>query len=183
MNRPKPLSPKRWRHSLSVAKLAYALAGQWGYPPFRAYTAGLLHDIARELPEETLLAIAEAHCLPVGEEERTYPILLHCAVGACLAKEIYGVRNEEILAAIAKHTVGDKEMSLLDKIIFIADKCEPLRMHEEAAVMRKLAFQDLDGCLEMAVNGELAYLESRGLAPHRRMIALQKTINERKINH
>ncbi len=184
MKRPKPLSLDRWRHSLSVANFAYDLALFWGYPPFRAYTAGLLHDMAREVPEADLLAYADQYHLPCGEEEKTYPILLHGSVGALMAKEFFGLQDEEILSAIAKHTVGDLKMSLLDKIIYrVADKCEPLRTYEEAKALRKLAYEDLDRSIQTAIAGEIAYLTDRGLSLHPITVALEKSIKERKKHH
>lgn len=178
LTHPEPLSAARRRHVLSVARYAYALAGRWGYDPYRAYTAGLLHDIAREMPEETLLALALENGLPCGEEEKAHPILLHCAVGALLAEKVYGVKDAEILSAIAKHTVGAPVMLLLDKIIFITDKCEPLRRYEEAAALRELAWADLDGCFATLVNRENEFLKNKGLKPHENMKALQKTLKK-----
>ncbi len=180
MKRPEPLSANRRRHSLAVAKLCHALALRWGEPAFRAYTAGLLHDLARELPAAELLCIATEYGIEIGREERENPVLLHCAVGALMARELYGVEDEGILSAIAKHTVGDEEMSRLDAIVFLADKTEPYRDYEQAKTIRELAFQDIGAALRTALTEEAAYLNAKGKEPHPKTLRLIIRIKERE---
>ena len=97
----------------------------------------------------------------VTEVERENPFLLHAKVGACLAKKKYGVKDKDILNAIQNHTTGRPGMSLLEKIVFIADYIEPGRNDApNLDETRKLAFTDLDRALLKILKDTLDYLES-----------------------
>lgn len=95
--------------------------------------------------------------------ERKNPFLLHAKVGAYLAREKYGIKDPDILNAIQNHTTGRKNMSLLEKIIFVADYIEPGRKHApNLAEVRKLAFMDIDRALLMILRDTLQYLKASG---------------------
>ena len=113
--------PSRFAHTTGVAYTAAALAMCHGGNIEAALTAGYLHDCAKELAYEESLRICEENQLPVTEIERRNPFLLHGKVGAQLAKAVYGVKDEDILNAIWYHTTGRANMSLLEKMIFVAD--------------------------------------------------------------
>lgn len=172
----KPLSPARYQHCLSVARFAWSLAHRWGAPPMAAYLAGLLHDMARELPPTDLLRHARAHGLPVTSLEERHPVLLHGAVAAVLAKEKYGIAEAAVLAAMAKHTVGDAVMSPLDQVVFLADKIEPLRDYGAAPNLRALAFTDLGQALLLAIEEEIAYHQARNYEIDRRTLAMREIL-------
>jgi len=94
-----------------------------------------------------------------GTYERKNPELLHAKLGACFANEIYGVTDSEILSAIIWHTTGCPDMSLLDKIVFIADYIEANRdKAEDLPKVRELAFKDIDACLLLILEDTIAYL-------------------------
>lgn len=119
------LTPHRYAHTLGVAETAAELARENGLCAGKALVAGLLHDCAKCLSPEELLQYAG----PAGadaDEMRCLPVL-HAPVGAYLAREQYGVQDEEVLSAIRRHTVGEKKMSLLDAIVYVADFIEPGR--------------------------------------------------------
>ncbi len=161
-----PLSAKRLNHSFSTARLCYDLALSNNCDPMKAYLCGVFHDIARELPPKTLLTLAKERHIPVNREEEEEPLLLHGDIAAAVMRENYGIHDEEMLNAVRRHTVGDREMTVLDKILFLADKTEPLRTYGEAATIRSKAFYDLDGALYDAICGEMAYCAERGLRVH-----------------
>lgn len=123
----KNLSPKRYKHSVRVAETAERLAVKYDADPHLAYLAGLLHDCARDYSGDKLLKYVAAKKLKAKKYELQYPILLHGLVGASLAIEIYGVKDESVLEAIKLHTAGSRNMTALSKIIFIADFIEPGR--------------------------------------------------------
>ena len=101
--------------------------------------------------------------LELTEGELQAPSVIHAKLGAFLAEHRYGVTDPEILSAIACHTTGKPEMSLLDKILYIADYIEPRRNKVEALPeIRRLAFEDLDEALFQIMEGTLHYLESSG---------------------
>lgn len=97
------------------------------------------------------------------ELEQRNPFLLHAKVGSFLAKNTYGIQDEDILNSILNHTTGRPNMSLLEKIIFIADYIEPSRKQApNLAQIRALAFQDLDSALRMILRDTLQYLQETG---------------------
>ena len=110
----------------------------------------------------TCAALAMVHdCdLITSEFEQEHPFLLHAKLGAYVAKAKYDVTDENILSAITWHTTGKPEMTLLEKIVYIADYIEPKRdKAPNLAIVRKLAFQDLDECMYKILGDTLAYLE------------------------
>ncbi|MCR5501639.1 MAG: bis(5'-nucleosyl)-tetraphosphatase (symmetrical) YqeK [Lachnospiraceae bacterium] len=155
-------SEKRFEHTMGVSYIACALAMRYDEDPEKAYLAGLLHDSAKHLKDEKLLAIAEKYHLPVSESERREPYLLHGKVGALIAKKTFGIEDKDILNAITYHTTGRPGMSKLEKIIFIADYIEPNRdKAENLPKIRKMAFEDLDLTLLKISEDTLSYLRSR----------------------
>ncbi len=158
----KKLDPMRFEHTLGVAYTCQALAMRYEYDLDKAELAGLLHDCAKRFDGETLRAKCLSRKIPITEGEDRDPALLHAKLGAWMAREKYGVDDEDILNAIACHNTGKPGMSLLDKILYVADYIEPRR--DKAAnlpAMRKLAFEDLDLACISIMESTLSYLESR----------------------
>ena len=154
---------KRYEHTLGVEYTAAALAMRYGENMQDALLAGLLHDCAKCLPDEDLLRICEKNNIPVTEEERSLPFILHGKVGGILARKKYGVENEDVLNAIYYHTMGREGMSLLEKIIFVADYIEPGRDKAPGlAELRTLAFQDLDKALVRILEATLQHVKESG---------------------
>lgn len=154
---------KRFEHTLGVEYTAAALAMCYGASVEDARLAGLLHDCAKCLTDEKRLSICKKKDIPVTEIEMRNPFLLHAKVGAFLAKEKYGVGKQDILNAILYHTTGHENMSLLEKIIFVADYIEPGRKQAPNLLeIRKLAFQNLDNAMLQILEDTLKYLQSGG---------------------
>lgn len=159
----KKLDPMRYEHTLGVEFTCQALAMRYGYDLKKAGLAGLLHDCAKRYEPSVMLMKCIQRAIPVTEAEEKEPSLLHAKLGAWMAKEKYGVDDPEILSAIACHTTGKRDMSLLDKILYVADYIEPLRNRaENLTEMRRLAFIDLDLACYRIMDGILNYLKSRG---------------------
>jgi len=150
------LNHKRYEHSLGVMNTAMQLATVHGADAEQAALAGLLHDCARCIPEDRLVEMAREFDLSLHEVDLALPVLLHAPVGGRLARRDFGVQDEAVLRAIAVHTLGDKYMTLLDKVLFIADKVEPGRHFQAVDKLRALAKQDLDrallSCYDMSIN-------------------------------
>lgn len=154
---------KRYEHTMGVEYTAAALAMRYGADVEDALLAGLLHDCAKCLSEDKLIAICEKHKLPITEMERELPFLLHGKVGGFLAEKKYGIQNQDIINAIVHHTMGREEMSLLEKIVFVADYIEPGRNRAaNLNELRELAFQDIDLAMLRVLEGTLAHLKSSG---------------------
>jgi len=125
------LSPRRFRHTVSVARLAKRLAALHGEDPARAWRAGLLHDCAKEWPGRRLAQAVRRRRLRVPGLAfiRRYRRLnlLHAYVSADEARRTFGVRDRALSSAIAKHTLADRRMNRLDKIVYVADFASPDR--------------------------------------------------------
>lgn len=151
---------KRFHHTLGVSYTAAALAMRYGENIEKAQIAGTLHDCAKCLTDNKILSMCEKHSIDISEFERQNPYLLHGKLGAFLAHEKYCIKDEDILNAIQYHTTGRPGMSLLEKIIFIADYIEPQR---KAAAhldeIRRLAFLDINKALCLILKDTLAYLK------------------------
>lgn len=155
----KELDDERYRHTLGVMYTAAALAMCHGADIAKAQVAGLLHDCAKCIPNDRKKKLSEKYEIPVNDAERLIPSLLHAKLGACLAKKQYQVEDEQILEAIRWHTTGKPDMSLLEKIIFIADYIEPMRWKaENLAQIRKEAFRDLDLAVFHTLRDTLRFL-------------------------
>lgn len=156
------LDQGRYEHTLGVMYMAGALAMCHQADIEKALVAGLLHDCAKGLSSEKKLRLCEKYQLPVSESEKKNPGLLHAKLGAYLANVKYDIEDSEILDSITYHTTGRPEMSLLDKIVYIADYIEPNRMAApNLEAVRYLAFKDLDECLYIILRDSLAYLETK----------------------
>ena len=157
------LDHDRYEHTLGVMHTAACLAMRYEEDMDRALLAGLLHDCAKCIPAEEKIKMCKKNHIEIAEAEKDNPGLLHAKLGAFLAKEKYGITDESILRAIRFHTTGCPEMTLLDKIIYIADYIEAGRKPlPNLAEVRKLAFCDLDACLYRILEDSLVYLKSKG---------------------
>ncbi|MBP2662781.1 MAG: putative superfamily hydrolase [Firmicutes bacterium] len=160
------LPAKRFQHSLGVSQSAAELATQFGENVEKAKLTGLLHDCARGLSSNTLLQMAETFAIVVNDVERCQPVLLHAPLGALLARTEYGIDDSQICKAIALHTTGGRDMSLLEKIIYLADCIEPSRNFSGLDKLRSLAFTDLDAAMLVAFDQSLHYVIELGLLIH-----------------
>jgi predicted HD superfamily hydrolase involved in NAD metabolism len=133
------LSPKRYRHILRVCNTGLHLASRLGADEKKVELACLLHDIAREWPEESLVKKAQAVGEEVSVEELARPILLHGRVAAILAQEKFSVYDPEILEALRYHTLGKAGMQQTGRILYVADYLEPGRSYTTEGFRQKVA--------------------------------------------
>ena len=159
------LKPKRYLHTLGVAYLSAALAMCHGISHRDALVAGLLHDCAKNYPEDEMLVRCRNLQIPLSEYEQKIPELLHAAYGAYLAKTEYGITQEDILLAIRNHTLGRPEMTPLEQIVYLADYFEPERTQPTTPCLdeiRKTAFRSLDEATYLVCQNTLRYFEATG---------------------
>lgn len=156
----KYLDEDRLWHTLGVMHTAASLAMLYDEDIEKAQIAGLLHDCAKCIPTKKKLKLCKENHIPVSDFEKKHPFLLHAKVGAYIAREKYGVKDQDILQAIVWHTTGTDDMTKLEKIIYIADYIEPARNKApRLGEIRKLAFQDLDLCMYEILHDTLNYLD------------------------
>jgi nicotinate-nucleotide adenylyltransferase len=162
----KIMPEKRYIHSLGVADTAVKLAGIYGVSPEKAEMAGLLHDIARDYDNVLMLQMCENYSIVPDDVEKAVPDLLHGKVGACIAEDRFRIKDSEILHAIKFHTTGCKKMSILDKIIFIADMIELGREFPGVERLRESALAELDRSVLEGLNSTIRFVLERGLSIH-----------------
>ena len=156
------LSPKRYEHTLGVMYTAAALAMRYHVDMYHALFAGLLHDCAKGFPESAIIALCHSFQISISDVERKNPGLLHAKLGARLAAREYGITDAYITDAICCHTTGRPNMTLLDKIIYVADYMEPNRCEApNLDEIRRLAFEDIDECLYAILKSTVAYLKQK----------------------
>ncbi len=159
------LDSKRFAHTMGVAYTAACIAMRYDYDMDRAYWAGLLHDCAKCLSHKQRLAYCAEYGLPVTEVESSNPALLHAKVGADMCRRKYGIEDDEIYNAVLYHTTGHPNMSMLDKIIYIADYIEPNRCEApNLENVRRQTFTDIDTALRTLLSDSVKYLESSSKA-------------------
>jgi len=160
------LGEERLEHSVNTSKVARKLAIKYDCDADKAEVAGLLHDCAKDLDYKTLEKMVFEYNIELDEIIRKIPKLLHPLVGAVIAKKEFNIQDAVILKAIKAHSTGAAQMSLLDKIIYLSDKIEPLRNMNGVEEVRKMAEINLDKAVLMALDMGLLYLISKDLLIH-----------------
>ena len=156
----KALDKERYEHTKGVMYTAAAMAMAHGASIEPAMIAGLLHDCAKCIPNNEKLELCKKHQILVTSAEAENPSLLHAKLGALLAELEYDITDPEIIHAIKVHTTGEPDMSVLDKIIFIADYIEPGRdKAPNLDKVRKIAFSNLNACMAQILRDTLIYLK------------------------
>jgi predicted HD superfamily hydrolase involved in NAD metabolism len=160
------LDSERYRHSLGVMEVSRKLAICHGEDPERAALAGILHDCGKHCSDADAIARLQAVGHAFNQVERFEPELLHGHIGAMIARERFHVTDPGILSAVACHTTGKTGMSLLDKIVYIADYIEPGREGDWVYPLRRVAYQDLDRCLVMCADSTMTFVMRKGKPIH-----------------
>ena len=161
------LSEYRFTHSIGVAKKAVELAKLYNVDEEIAKKVGIAHDIAKEMTDEELLEYAKANNIEIDEIENAKPSLLHGKIGADIVAKKYGF-TEDMVNAIKWHPTGRKNMSMLEKIIYVADKTEENRKETRFDIekSRELATQNIDDALIFLMNKFITYnIENERIIP------------------
>lgn len=156
------LPSARYQHTLGVVKVSIDLARRFGADVEKAEVAAILHDYAKYHPLDEMRHLIETNpkipndLLDYGHE------LWHAFVGAVLVEDQLGINDEEILNAIRYHTTGRPEMTLVEKVVFLADYIEPGRQFPGVDLVRRLATTDLDQAVKQALQQTVSFLEGKG---------------------
>lgn len=157
------LAEKRYIHILGVADIAKKIAKLNGISEEKAEIAGLAHDVAKNLSKVKMKEIINEHNIVLSEVEENNANLWHSIIGPIEAKDKLGIEDEEILDAIRWHTTGKEHMSILTKIIYIADMIEPSRNFEGVEDIKKVTFEDLDKGVYYGLSRSIKFLLSKNL--------------------
>jgi predicted HD superfamily hydrolase involved in NAD metabolism len=158
-------------HILAVEQLAIALAQRHGLAVEKAAQAGLMHDLAKCFKPQKLLQMAQAEGLSLAPVDRANPHLLHADVGAIVARNQFGIQDEEVLEAIANHTLGRPGMSPLSCVVFLADSLEPGRGDTpELNALRDASQQNLSQAVWMTCDASILELVAKRRLIHPRTV-------------
>lgn len=156
----------RYTHSLNVAKEALALAKLYGCDEQKAYTAGILHDITKELPKDEQLQIIKNGGIILDDVQKNAPKLWHSISGSVYVQTHLGITDSDIINAIRYHTTGRAGMSLLEKIIYTADYTSAERSYDGADIMRSKSRESLEEAMIFSCQYTLQKLSENRSAIH-----------------
>lgn len=170
------LSDYRFRHSLCVAEEARRLALRYGANPDQAYTAGILHDIMKDTDFDAQRKILADYGEKLDAVEEHSHTLWHARTGEVFLRHILGVEDEDILRAVRYHTTGRVGMTLLEKVLFVADFTSADRDYPDVDVMRRHADESLDAAILYGVDYTIRELIERGNFIHPDTVALYNDV-------
>jgi len=159
------LDPKRVPHVAGCESEAVKLAERWGADVDDAREAGILHDITKKLDTAEHIGILAQNGIYIKNLQNSEEKLLHPKSGAALARTVFGV-SDEVSNAIMWHTTGRRGMSLLEKVIYLADYIEPERDIPGIDELRKEAYADIDKAMIMGMEMSVDDMRSRGIIPN-----------------
>ncbi len=159
------LKPKRMPHVLGTEQESVRLAERYGADVTKARVAALLHDCTKKLDMAEQLALCERYRIPLDELERKALKLLHSKTGAAIARDVFAV-DDEVYNAILYHTTGKPDMTLLEKIIYLADYIEPTRDFPGVEELRRTVYEDLDRGLLLGLTMTIQEMEELGNPVH-----------------
>ena len=163
------LKHKRIPHVLGTEQEAIRLAERYGADVEKARVAALLHDCTKKLDMDEQLALCRRYGIELDELEREALKLLHAKTGAAIARDVFGV-DDEIYSAIRWHTTGRAGMTLLEKIMYLADYIEPSRDFPGVDKLRAVCYKDLDEGLLMGLEMTIEEMTGMGNPVHRATI-------------
>ncbi len=182
----KTLSERRYKHSLGVMEKAEELARIYNIDINKAKLVGLAHDIGKELSDEQMLEYVKENNIEIDNVERENVGLLHAKIGAYICKSKYNF-SIDMQDAIKFHTVGNENMDLFAKIIYVADKIEEGRIYKdeekmkELQTVRELANHDIDEALLYEIDSSIKYTIQKQKLIHPNSILIRnKLLKERR---
>ena len=173
------LTEQRYIHTVGVMETAVKLAERFGADLKKAEIAAIFHDYAKFRPKEEMKQIILDGGGPL-EVLNFHHELWHAPAGAALVKTEVGITDEDILSAIRFHTSGRPNMTLLEKVIYVADYIEPGRRFPGVEEVRTLAEEDLDSALIQALKNTITFLISKNQAVYPETVATYNAlVNDR----
>ena len=173
------LKPKRMPHVLGTEQEAVRLARQYGADVTKAQIAALLHDCTKKLNRDEQLALCAHYGIVPDPLERQTLKLLHAKTGAAVARDLFGV-DDDIYNAIYWHTTGKADMTVLEKVIYMADYVEPNRVFDGVDELRDAVHTDLDMGLLLGLQDSIDEMTERGNPVHRHTVEAKEYLENRE---
>ena len=155
------LNPKRYQHSLNVAKSAVSLAKHFGADEQKAYICGVLHDVMKNSSQQEQLAVIEQAGEKMTDLEMSNPKLWHAIAGAAYMKIILSIDDADMISAVRFHTTARANMTMLEKVIYIADYISEDRDYNGVDDMRQKALSNIDSAVLMGTQFSITDLAKR----------------------
>ena len=171
------MKAKRLAQIRGVEEEGARLAERWGADPEEMRRAGILHDCTKYLGRQEHLEICRRYGVALDQMEQGADKLLHAKSGAALAKAVFG-QSETVVRAILYHTTGRGNMTLEEKLLYLADYMEPTRDFPEVAQMRRLAYEDLDRAVLMGVELSIQEMRALGRQIHPNTLEAEQTLRK-----
>lgn len=157
------LTEKRFLHTMGVISVAKKLSNINNISEEKAELAALCHDIAKYVPKEECIKLLKENNIKLSEDEEKVPEIWHSIIGPILAKNNLEIEDKDVLGAIRWHTTGKEDMSVLEKIIYIADMIEPSRIFDGVDEIREATMLDLNKGVLLGLNHSIKFLLSKGV--------------------
>ena len=168
----KLLSEPRYLHSIGVMNMCEKLAHIYNVNVEKTKAIGLMHDMAKELPNEEKLKYVHENNIDCTNIEKNIADILHGKIAADMCKKKYEF-DDEMCMAIAFHTTGKENMTMLQKVLFIADKIDETRKYEGIEELRELAFYDINKAIIKNIDETLI------INLHKEKLILEESIKTR----
>jgi nicotinate-nucleotide adenylyltransferase len=173
----KTLTKKRYLHTTGVYEEALKLSRVYGADEEKAAAAAILHDIAKETTDLEKIRACEKYRIKCANFD-----IMHAPLAAAIAADKFGIRDTEILNAIKYHPTGRKNMSLIEKIIYLADAIEPHRGDDERlAAMRDMAYTDINKALILGLTSKISYVKAKNAPVHPLSAAALKFLTQNEL--
>jgi len=156
------VKPKRYEHSVRVAKMCALLCSKFGLDENTGYLAGIGHDMCKDLDAEKMISLASKDGQPVYDYDLNKPSILHGRAAAVKMKEKFGIKDEAVLEAVATHVTGKENVGPLAKILYISDKAEPGRPQSTDEYRAELLKLDLDSMFYKVFYESYEYIKNKG---------------------
>ena len=162
----KYLKPNRIKHVAGCEKEAVRLAKKYGADKDAAARAAILHDITKKEDYDSQIELMRKYHLDCDDDMLASPQLLHAVTGAAFARDLFQI-SDEIYDAIRYHTTGKPAMTLLEKIIYLADYTEPSRDFDGVDKLRKVCNEDLDAAMALGLKMSIEDVREKGRNPYK----------------
>jgi predicted HD superfamily hydrolase involved in NAD metabolism len=160
------IGEKRFKHCTKVEIEAVKLGSMMGIDIDKCRIAAITHDCAKDFSSEQLMTKAKEYGIEVDYIQRSFPQLLHGPVGAMFCKHELNINDEDIINAVWYHTTGRENMTVLEKIIYLADVIEEGRNFPGVEKIRELAVKDIDKALVLSCNCTLVHVIEKNFLVH-----------------
>ena len=156
------VKPARYDHSVRVAEMCVKLCRHYGLDENKGYLVGIGHDMCKDMPRDKMVEIAGRDGMPITDYELSKPSLLHGRAAAVMMKEKFGIKDSDILDAVANHVSGRLGICDLGKVLFLADKTEPGRPQSTDEYRANLMKLSLDGMFLSVIKENYEYIKNKG---------------------